>query len=71
MMVVLNKGNDDFEPYAKTNIGITIHSVIGNILFRFLLDILLNNVTDEVLPESRCGFRHGSGVRQKLSSSTG
>ena len=58
LMVVLYKGKgrkDDCENYR----GISLLSVVGKVLCRILLDRLLTHIADDILSESRFGFRSG------------
>ena len=37
--------------------GITLLSIAGKILARVLLNRLIPNIAEEIMPESQCGFR--------------
>ena len=48
--------------------GISLLSVAGKIMARVLLDRLVSNFSESILPESQCGFRSGHGTSDMIFS---
>ena len=67
MFLYKNKGEkSDCSNYR----GITLLSIAGKILARVLLNRLIPNIAEEIMPESQCGFRANRNQEHDVCSET-
>ena len=56
------------QPDCNNRRGISLLSVAGKIMARVLLDRLVSNFSESILPESQCGCRSGRGTSDMIFS---
>eukprot|EP00063_Salmo_salar_P062000 XP_014036835.1 PREDICTED: uncharacterized protein LOC106590386 [Salmo salar] len=60
-IVTIYKNNGD-KSICGNSQGISLLAVAGKVLAKVMLHRLVNNITEELLPESQCGFRKNSST---------